>query len=143
MSDFMSQAVWIYVTRDGKEVRLTERQEIALQKACVWATLGYQFSRTEFSEPTYSDRDIVALCAGYKFIAHIGLLNPQYRSPELPYLVGNPNRFEPSATCANFTDAVKCARELFYCDVVTVPAKEFRPEFDCIADHWRVAILTV
>lgn len=143
MNDTRKHTVGVYSTRSGALVLLTERQETALQRACVWQTLGYRFLHYDFAEPTHSDADIVSLCAGYKFIAHIGMLHQQYRSPDAPLLVLNPKKFEPSAACANFTDAVKCARELFRCDVVTVPASEFKPEFDCIAAHWRIAILVV
>lgn len=143
MSDSRKQAVGVYISRSGALVQLTDRQETALQRACVWQTLGYRFLRYDFAEPSYSDADIVSMCAGYRFIAHIGLLHEQYRSPDAPYLVLNPKMREPSAACANFTDAVKCAHELFRCDVVTVPTAEFKPEFDSIAEHWRTAILIV
>jgi hypothetical protein len=137
----MKHAVGVYFTRKGVEVRLTERQEKALQAACMWQTLGYRFSRYTFAGPTHSDREIAGLC--FKAVAHIGMLHSKYRSPDFPYLVSSPNRFEPSAVCVSFEDSVKCARELFNCDVVTVPAKEFQPGFDDIAARWHVAILIV
>lgn len=134
MSDIMKKLVAIYGTRSG-EVRLTERQEHALQSACVWQTLGYHFSRFAFEEPTYTDAQIVSMCRGYNFIARIG------RGSDSPFVVTRAS--EPPTPCLSFADAVKCAHEMFRCSVVTISAGDFRPDFDAIADHWRVTILIV
>jgi hypothetical protein len=135
MSDIMNLLVSVFRTREG-EVRLTERQEQALQAACVWQTLGYQFSRFCAEAPTYTDAQVASMCSGYKFIARIS------RGSDVPYLVAHASRSEPEP-CLSFADAVKCAHEMFRCDLVTVPPDEFRPEFDGIAGHWRVTILIV
>jgi hypothetical protein len=137
------ERVAVYATRDGGKVRITERQERALQASCAWQTLGYRFSHCGFEVPSYSAADILGMCSGYRFTTHIGLLHAQYRSVDAPFLVSNPERFGQSAACANFADAVKCAHELFHSDLVTVRADEFQPAFDSVADHWRVAILIV
>lgn len=135
MSDIMKMLVAVYGTREG-EVRLTDRQEQALQSACVWQTLGYHFSRFDFAEPTHTDAQIVSMCRGYKFIARIA------RGSDSPFVVTRPSDAQPPTPCLSFADAVKCANDL-RCDVVTVSPGEYRKEFDAIADHWRVTILIV
>jgi hypothetical protein len=135
MNDIMKRLVSVYGTRDG-EVRLTDRHEKALQTACVWQTLGYYFSRFSFEEPSYTDAQVASMCSRYKFIARIS------RGSDVPYVVTHESKSEPEP-CLSFADAVKCAHELFGCNLVTVPPDEFRPEFDVIADHWRVTILLV
>lgn len=138
-----NQNVAVYTARGGALVLLTGRQEAALQRACVWQTLGYRFIRWELARPTHCDREVLTMCRTYKYITHIGLLHPEYRSSDAPYLVSNPDQFEPSAACVNFTDAVKCSRELFRCDLVTVKRCDYQPSFDCVADLWRVSLLIV
>lgn len=136
MSDIMMQLVSVYGTRTG-EVRLTQRQEQALQTACVLQTLGYHFSRFCADKPTFTDAQIVEMCSGYKFIARICRGTNDH-----PYVVTHPSR--PDAVpCLSFADAVKCAHDVFRCNVITVPPEDFRPEFDGIADHWRATILIV
>jgi hypothetical protein len=138
MTDLMNRVVSIYKVQGGGEIRLTQRQERALQHACVWQTLGYHFSRFCFDAPTYTDAQIVAMCSTYKFIARI------CRDSFSPFVVVNPHTPDDQPTpCLSFTDAVRCAHEMFRCDVITVPSNDFRPEHDSIADHWRVTILIV
>lgn len=143
MIDSPKAQVGIYSTRTGGRVLLTARQETALQRAGALQALGYRFVDYDYRRPTHTDMEILAMCNGYRFISHIGLLHGDYRSPDAPYLVSNPERFEPSAACGSFADAVKCAVELFRCDIVTIRGRDFRREFESTTDHWRVTLLIV
>jgi hypothetical protein len=132
-----------FKTRGGAIVLLTKNQELALERAGVWVTLGYTFVCEEEGKPSFTDRQMATQLAGYKGKTHIGMLHPEYRTPDLPYVVANPQEYEPSAACAGFADALNCAREKFRCDVVTVLERDYQPKFNLIAEQWRVVLLVV
>lgn len=135
--------VSMFRTRLGAEVRLARHQEIALERAGVWGTLGYTAITQLDGEPTYSDAEIAELLGDYTRVTQVGMFHPLYRSPSSPWHVRNPIPGETDASCPSFTAALECASTLFCCDIVMVPARDMRSVFLHDAEQCRVILLVV
>lgn len=135
--------VSMFRTRLGAEVHLAKHQEIALERAGVWSTLGYTFITQFEGKPTYSDAVIAGMLGDYAKVTRVGMFHRLHRSPALPWHVRNPNRGETDAACPNFPATVECASTLFGCDIVTTPARDMRSEFLQNAEQYRVILLVV
>lgn len=139
------RTVSVYITRRGAQVRLTDRQVKALQRerGGAWSQLMYTFMYVEYAEPSYKDAEIARMLANCEGKTHIGMLHPQYRHPELSFIVANPDPNGPYAGCATFEAAVTCAFEHFRCSIVTVSARDYAPEFDGIAEAKGIILLVI
>lgn len=144
MKEFAETLVSLYSTPGGTAERLTDRQLAALQRAGVWPSLNYRFMYCAHSAPTHGDDHIAKMLGDYQGKVHIGMLAREYRDPDLPYIVtathGGNSCFVP---CETFQAALKCASEMFLCDIATVPQCDFQPEFHRMAEEYRITLLVI
>jgi hypothetical protein len=135
--------VQIYATPKGP-VRLTDDQVVALQRAGVWESLKYTFLYCAVSAPTHSNEHIVNMLGDYPRRVNIGMLDPEYRDPRLPYMLTATNRGNTGLVpCETFQAALKCASEMFRCDIVTVPRRDFQLEFRRMAKDYNIVVLVI
>lgn len=130
-------------TRLGAEVQLAKHQEIALERAGVWRTLGYIFITQLEGKATYSDAEIASMLGDYVRMTRVGMFHPQHRSPAHPWHVRHPIHGLSDAACPSFRSAVDIASTLFGCDIVTIPVRDMQYEFLHDAEECRVILLIV
>lgn len=133
----------MFHTRLGEQVHLARHQEIALERAGVWSTLGYAFITQVEAEPTFSDAAIVGMLGDRAKVTRVAMSRPEHGSPDLPWHVCNPKCGETDADCPSFLSALDCASTKFGCDIVTVLRSDMRSEFFREADQRGVILLVV
>jgi hypothetical protein len=144
MKDLPETLVTLYSTPNGTAVRFSDRQLAALQRAGIWPSLNYKFLYHAYSAPTHPDDHIANMLGDYHGKVHIGMLDPDYRDPDLPYIVTATHHGNAAfAPCETFREALKSASEMFLCDIATVSKCDFRPEFHRMAEECRIVLLVV
>lgn len=135
------ETVNCYSSRGGVEIWFTRAQQTALQRAGQWSPLCYTFRETTRGRPTHTDAEIAQMIRNYKKLTHVGVLHPDYRSPDRLFFIRNPKRYAPDATTQTFGTAMECASQEFGCDVVTISEHDCTHGFHEFAADWRVILL--
>lgn len=136
-----------FQSRSGRAHVFTRHQQNALQRGGVWDVMQYTFIQTfephPDVRPTWTDAEIftehLSDCA---LVTHVGMFHPQFRDDSRPYFVRGPRRTDADAAVRTIHDALKVARGLFGCQIITMSRGDDPPPYD-IADELGVVLLAI